>query len=193
MCIINENLDTRHRVFISYHHANDEYYKGFFERACEDIFINESVMDGEYDSCLSDEYVKRLIREEKISLSTVVVVLIGAETYKRKHVDWEISAGLTEKAGGHSGLIGIILPTYYDNPENNDLKKGRFYYKTIPARLSANVKSGYAQICTWDYAFDLDKNSEFKIKQFIEDAFKRKNSESDKINNSLKQMEENEE
>lgn len=187
----NESEYTRHRVFISYHHENDEKYKEAFEKDFGDLFINESVQDGEYDSELSDGYVKRLIREDKISLSTVVVVLIGSETYKRKHVDWEIYAGLTEKAGGHSGLIGIILPSYYDNPVNKKLKVGKYYDSTIPARLNDNIKTKYAKIYKWEDASRTNNSGEYYIKDWINAAFDRKNNESDKIENSRLQMEEN--
>ncbi len=100
---------TRHKVFISYHHANDEAYKREFIRVFQNYFIDKSVHVGEYDEDLSTNYIKRLIREEKITDSSIIVVLIGSETYKRKHVDWEISAGLSCKAGGCSGLIGILF------------------------------------------------------------------------------------
>lgn len=101
---------TKHKVFISFHHANDIQYKKKFIEKFGNYFINKSVDEDEYGDVLSDEYVKRLIREDKISDCSVVVVLIGAETYKRKHVDWEIYAGLSGKAGGYSGLIGVLLP-----------------------------------------------------------------------------------
>lgn len=55
--------DAKHKVFISYHHKNDENYKKDFEKDFGNLFINESVQNGEYDSELSDGYVKRLIRE----------------------------------------------------------------------------------------------------------------------------------
>ena len=188
---VNESEDTRHRVFISYHHKNDDNYKEEFETKFKNLFINESVQDGEYDSELSDRYVKRLIQENNISLSTVVVVLIGAETYKRKHVDWEISAGLTEKVGGRSGLIGIILPSYYDNPVNKKLKVGKYYDSTIPARLNDNIKTKYAKIYKWEDASRINNSGEYYIKDWINAAFDRKNNESDKIENSRLQMEEN--
>lgn len=183
--------DAKHKVFISYHHKNDENYKKDFEKDFGNLFINESVQNGEYDSELSDGYVKRLIREEKISLSTIIVVLIGSETYKRKHIDWEIYAGLTEKAGGHSGLIGILLPTYYSANVNSDLDENKYHSNTIPQRLNDNLKTKYAKIYKWKDAFRINNNGEYKIKDWIEEAFERKDHESEKIKNSRPQMEEN--
>ena len=182
---------TKHKVFISYHHKNDEYYKEKFEEYFEKYFINKSVFEGEYDEELSDEYVKRLIREDKISDCSVVVVLIGAETYKRKHIDWEIYAGLTKKAGGFSGLIGIILPSYYNAEENSTLEKNHYYSSTIPPRLDDNIKSGYAIICNWDSIKHIESNGEYAIVNWIEDAYKRQCCNFDKIDNSRLQFQKN--
>ena len=197
MCVMRrglfESIDTRHRVFISFHHKNDSYYKELFEADFKDLFINESVKDGEYDEDLSDAYIKRLIREEKISKSTVVVVLIGAETYKRKHVDWEIYAGLTEKAGGRSGLIGIILPTYYNNLDNILYPSNCEYNdETIPQRLLDNLKTGFAEIYTWDYIYQQHLvGGEYYIKDCIDNAFSIKDDTNYKTDLSRQQMKKN--
>ncbi len=162
-----------------------------FEDTFEHLFINESVHEGEYDEELSDGYVKRLIQENNVSLSSVVVILIGAETYKRKHVDWEIYAGLTEKVGGHSGLIGILLPTYYSAIENSDLDENKYHINTIPQRLNDNLSTKYAKIYKWEDVFRTNNNGEYMIKDYIDAAFDRKNNESNKIENSRPQMKEN--
>lgn len=182
---------TKHKVFISYHHANDEYYKTKFEEKFEDLFINKSVQDGEYDEDLSDDYVKRLIREEKITDCSVVVVLIGTDTYKRKHVDWEIYAGISGKAGGRSGLIGILLPSYYDSNENKGLKDNEYNADTIPPRLNDNVKTGYAKIYKWGSAIRKNNNGEYYIKGWIDEAFDRKNDDNIKTDNSREQFKRN--
>lgn len=36
------NNDTKHQVFISYYHDDDQYYKDKFEELFGDIFINSS-------------------------------------------------------------------------------------------------------------------------------------------------------
>lgn len=186
----NESEDTRHRVFISYHHKNDEKYKEAFEKDFGDLFINESVQDGEYDSELSAGYIKRLIREEKISLSTVIVVLIGAETYKRKHVDWEISAGIDEKNKCRAGLVGILLPTYFSNQNIRGLGQG---YENIPERLEDNVKTGYAKLYNWFEVITKDSDGKYKIQKIIDEAFERKYNYNIISTNNRKQMEENKE
>ena len=164
---------TRHNVFISYHHENDEGYKNQFVDMYGHLFIDHSVYPGEYDDDLSDEYIKRLIREEKITDSTVIVVLVGEDTYNRKHVDWEIYAGLTDLAGGHSGLLGIIVPPI-GGP------------RVIPARLGDNIQTGYAQCCYWPLI-----QTDVDIELLIDEAFERKNTMANKINNHRLQMQGN--
>ena len=98
---------TKHKVFISFYHHDDQKYKNYI-----DTYINKSVSDGEYSTDNSDEYIKRMIREDKVSDSSVIVVLVGPNTKKRKHVDWEIYAGLRSSINGSSGLVGILLPEF---------------------------------------------------------------------------------
>lgn len=179
---------TRHKVFISYHHANDEVYKREFIRVFQNYFIDKSVHVGEYDEDLSTDYIKRLIREEKITDSSIIVVLIGSETYKRKHVDWEISAGLSCKAGGCSGLIGILLPSYYSSYENSYLKGNGYNSKTIPPRLNDNVESGYSYIYKWDSMAKVSTDGNYAVINWIDEAYNRIYSKSEKIKNSREQF-----
>ena len=100
---------TRHKCFISYHHANDQYYKDKFVKLFDDyldIFIDKSVSDGDISDDSSMDYIMQQIRENYLSDSSVTIVLIGKETWKRKYIDWEISAGIrnTQK-NPRSGLI----------------------------------------------------------------------------------------
>lgn len=133
---------SKHKVFISFYHHDDQEYKDYIDEHLSSNIINKSVRDGEYDSDNSDEYIKRLIREEKISDASVIVVLVGPNTKKRKHVDWEMYAGLRDSINGCSGLMGILLPEIDE----------REYMSILPDRLRDNVKSGYAKIYTWDEA-----------------------------------------
>lgn len=74
--------NSKHKVFISFYHHDDERYKEKVEDYFGDRMISKSVQDGEYDPDDSDGYVKRLIREDKISDSSVLVVLCGPNTAK---------------------------------------------------------------------------------------------------------------
>ena len=108
------NMEQKHKVFISYHHANDQFYK---EKLLEfnenhDIFIDKSVDTGDIDDNLSDENIRTKIRDEYLNDSTVTIVLIGTETWCRKHVDWEIYSSMYDgTVNKKSGILVINLPS----------------------------------------------------------------------------------
>ena len=172
-----KNDSEKHKVFISYYHKGNQKYRDEFERLFGHLFINKSVEEGDIDSDNSDEYIKHLIQEDYISDASVVVVLCGQNTWKRKHVDWEISAGLNKKVGGYSGLLGIHLPTH------PDYKNDKYNSGNIPARLADNLKTKFAKIIDWT-------ENEETMKKKIQEAFDdRANDEL--IDNSREQMDDN--
>ena len=166
------------KVFISFYHNDDQKYKDYIDRNLSRNIINKSVANGEYDSDNSDMYIKQLIRDDKVSDSSVVVVLVGPNTRRRKHVDWEIYAGLSASINGNSGLIGVLLPEF---PLNSS---GEYFVRDLPARLGDNVNSGYADVYTWDYFI---KNFDSIINTSFDNRVVRK----EKIDNSRLQMRRN--
>lgn len=173
--------DTRHKVFISYYHNDDEKhkYREKFEDSFGHIFINKSVEEGDIAPDNSDGYIKRLIQQNYITDTSVLVVLISPKAYCRKHVDWEISAALSKKVGGYSGLLGILLPEFQLTAD------GKYRYDDIPPRLADNVKTEYAKVSTWDWVCA----DESRIKSAVEKAFQARINKADKIDNSRKQFE----
>ncbi len=167
-------MATRHKVFISFYHKDDEKYRVKLENEFGNLFIAKSVQDGGIASENSDEYIKRLIQEKYIEDASVLVVLVGPKTKCRKHVDWEISAGLNKKVGGSSGLIGVLLPTFPLSRENT------YDRDDLPKRLDANVHSGYAKLYKWS-AFTKD---DWSVTSTIQQAFDRRSADSDKIVNT---------
>lgn len=155
-----------HNVFISYHHDNDQYYKNQFELLFSkknEVFINMSVQMGDIDPSIQTDTIRQKIRDEYLRDSTVTIVLIGTETWKRKHVDWEIAASIRQtQYNSRSGLLGIFLPTY---PLSSDNK---FYQYTIPPRLYKNFQCGYAKLYKWT-------TDSSQIQSYIEDAFSTRN------------------
>lgn len=174
---------TKHKTFISYRHKNEHHYptdedakyKRILEGEISSFCINKSVEENEYDTDLSDEYIKRLIREEKISDSSVLIVLCGPETWSRKHVDWEIYAGLRKSINGQSGLIGVLLPNH------PDYHRSHFRADYLPQRLVDNVRSGYANVYDWDYFI---KNAHY----LIENAFNNRIEKQRCVDNTREQM-----
>ena len=123
---------TKRKVFISYHHSGDQDMFDRFVRKCSDqyeVFCDNS-LDGRIRSD-DPEYVNRRIREEHIVGSSITIVLCGANTWKRKYVDWEIHSTLHHE----HALLGIALPSAGRNAQ------GRI---TVPDRLHDNIQSGFA-------------------------------------------------
>jgi hypothetical protein len=57
---------ARHKVFISYHHHNDQNHKDKFVKLFDDyynIFIDGSVDDGDIDDNLPTETIRQEIRD----------------------------------------------------------------------------------------------------------------------------------
>ena len=161
---------TKRRVFVSYHHENDQYWADLFRNIYADtyeIFYDNS-LDDEVDSDDYD-YIYRKIREDYIKGTSITIVLCGAETWKRRFVDWEIRATLYYE----HALLGIILPTAI-NIQNKYI---------VPHRLHDNVISGYAYLILWPTNALLLKNG-------IDTAISRSKQKS-LINNSREMMKRN--
>ena len=162
-------MSDRHRVFVSYYHKDDQHYKELFERRFSniyDIYVSESVKMGDIDDTkLSTEQILQKIRDEYLRDSTVTVVLIGARTWQRKFVDWEIGASIRQtNFNPRSGLLGILLPTYPKPP-----RKPYDPY-TIPPRLHDNIECSFATIHNW-------RKDPSTVQAWIHEAFKRRNQD----------------
>jgi len=77
MSLLYGNNSSRHKVFVSYHHANDQVYRNHFEKLfanIHDIMVSSSVQIGEIDPNIQTETIRQKIRDEYLSDSTVTVV-----------------------------------------------------------------------------------------------------------------------
>ena len=102
------------KVFISYHHANDQWAKDELQRwaATYGLFEDVSVNTADVDDNLPTERIRCKIRDEYLRDSTVTIVLVGTETKGRKHVDWEIYSSMRDGAiNKQSGILVIQLPS----------------------------------------------------------------------------------
>lgn len=103
-----------HRAFISYHHANDQWYKDELVRFGEEnkIFQNWSVDTGDISDDLTDEQIRVKIRDEYLRDCRVTILLVGTETKYRKHVDWELYSSMhNTQLNKKSGILVILLPS----------------------------------------------------------------------------------
>ena len=159
-------MSNRHKVFVSYHHDNDQEYRESFEGWFSDVYdimVSKSVEIGDIHPNLKTDTIRQKIRDEHLRDSTVTVVLIGVETWKRKHVDWEIGASIRDtKLNPRSGLIGVFLPTH------PDYGRDKYIPHIIPPRLHYNVKCGFAKLYDWN-------NNPSQVQSWIDEAFKGRN------------------
>ena len=158
-------MSNRHKVFVSYHHALDENYKKIFELRFGNAFgaiVPGSFQVGDINPNLSTETIRQKIRDEYLRDTSVTVVLIGAETWQRKHVDWEIGSSIRDtEFNPRSGLLGILLPAY-PRPGPN-----KYNPYTIPPRLHDNIECGFASIYNWS-------EDAGTVQGWIHDAYLRK-------------------
>lgn len=168
----------RHRVFVSYHHANDQGYKESLVNwgVANNIFIDLSVDTGDISDALTDEAIREKIRDEYLRDSSITVVLVGTETKRRKHVDWEIYSSMYDGARNKkSGILVVNLPTInctYFNAAHGEDEKNLLYpsqsnwvsiterteyerrYPEMPDRIIDNLlRSGVRiSVVNWDVA-----------------------------------------
>jgi len=164
-----------HKVFISYHHANDQSYKNALIKYNDEhrIFIDGSVDTGEISDDLTDEAIREKIRDDFLADSTVTIVLVGTETKNRKHVDWEIYSSMRDGlVNKKSGILAITLPTtncthftaahteekqivYPDVTSWTSITERSVYeqrYPYLPARIIDNLLAPKAKVSVtnWD-------------------------------------------
>lgn len=169
---------AKHKIFISYHHANDQAHKEKLLKWNQDnnyeIFIDASVDTGDIDEDLSDETIRQKIRDEYLRDSTVTIVLVGTETKNRKYVDWEIYSSMFDgQVNRKSGVLVIQLPStgcntytaahgdteksvlYSDNHSWVSITTRKAYedrYPYMPSRIIDNLLKTDAKVSvtTWD-------------------------------------------
>ena len=171
-----------HKLFISYHRANDQYYKdqllSINDRS--DIFIDRSVDTDDISDDLDDATIREKIRDEYLRDSSVTILLVGLETKKRKHVDWEIYSSMYDgKVNKRSGVLVINLPstncTYYTAshagekervyPENtswisiDNRKEYESRYPYMPDRIVDNLLNNDAEISVANWS-KIENNSD---------------------------------
>lgn len=191
---------ARHRVFISYYHHDDQRYKDYLIKMQEfnietmqmqSIFEDFSVHENEIDDTgLSSEQIRCIIRDEYIKDATVLILLCGENTKKRKHIDWELHAAMYDSpANRQMGIIVINLPTINqgirasseeEKPLLSDF--GQWYsidnraefeaqYPYMPSRIIDNfVKEVLITVVEWSRI----ENHPTILKQLIDNAFNRR-------------------
>ena len=169
---LRKSDSSRHKCFISYHVAD----MGEVERFVADYgseFLPRSVgvtEDDDFVASTDTEYIKRRIREKYLADSTVTIVLLGAGTWGRKFVDWEISSSLlNDSVNRRSGLLVIPLPSMRNSAH-------------LPDRVSDNWVKGDQAASYSAYRGYPTGLSSFRAD--IEAAFVARGSKGSLVNNS---------
>ena len=103
-----------HKVFISYHHENDQPYKEYLVGMGEwhNLFIDRSVDTGDIPENWDAQKIRQKIRDSYLRDSSVTILLCGEETRYRKHVDWELASSMIDgEVNRKSGILVIALPS----------------------------------------------------------------------------------
>lgn len=112
------------------------------------------------ECCDRIDYVRWLAKEQALSKNTVVVALVGPTSSTCANIDWDIAAALTNVGAGTAGLVGIMLPHYFDMA--SEVRNLRI----IPHRLSDNTICGYATLYTWEHIMQ----SLFNVQAMVQNA-----------------------
>ncbi len=142
-------MNSTHKVFISHHHDNDQAFKEELSKfgIQNRIFIDQSVDTGDISDDLSDESIREKIRDEYLRDSSVTILLAGTDTWRRKHIDWEIYSSMYDgKVNKKSGIIVVSLPTvdcnYYTAPYGDEEK--RLIYPECQSWTSIESREEYS-------------------------------------------------
>lgn len=196
----------RHKVFISYYHQDDQQYKDYLINMQElnpqtwqrqSIFEDYSVHENEIDDTdLTSEQIRCIIRDEYIKDATVLILLCGQNTKKRKHIDWEIHAAMyNSDVNPQMGILVINLPTISSSqamisngereqnimgpfvnwiPLNKDITSLKEKCPYLPERIIENLARDDVQISIVNW--DVISNDASKLKELIDNAYNRRKS-----------------
>jgi hypothetical protein len=185
---------NRHKVFISYYHADDQFYKNEIAKWNEiyNLFDDYSVNDGDIDDTyLTDEAIRVKIRDEYIKDATVLVLLCGSNTKYRKYIDWELHAAMydTEK-NPKMGILVVNLPSCRNNiraVEDREkeivapnakwttfTKRSEYEsaYPDLPSRLIASLVTKHSDITFVNW--NTISNNPFLLQELVDFAYMRR-------------------
>lgn len=196
----------KHKVFISYYHKDDQCYKDKLLKLNKkyDIFDNYSVPENDVDdSGKTRESIRKIIRDKYIKDATVLVLLCGRNTRRRKFIDWELHAAMYDtKKNPKMGILVINLPTIEqcelasdendkilidDNCANwvslTEQQEYQNAFPYLPLRVMDNISKGIPiSVVNWSKIIDNPK----VLKELIHNAFARRKCTVYKNNRQLK-------
>jgi hypothetical protein len=126
---------NKHKVFISFKYTEDHYYKDKLVELSENFgtFVDYSVGEGEISDSLTDEQIRRKVRDEFTKDATVTILLIGKNMNQSKFIDWEVHASMFDTLNNPKmGIVCINLPDVRDSMiDCNNIIKNSVYWSSI--------------------------------------------------------------
>lgn len=198
---------NKHRVFISYYHRDDQYYRNLLERMNYDSWLFEdlSVGDGDIDDrYLTSEQIRREIRDNYINNATVLILLCGPNTRRRKHIDWEIHMAMTDYDNNSKMSVLVInLPNSNNRlMSNSDRERqligpGIYSWSNIdtaidveermpdlPDRIKENILRDNVEVCAvnWNTIY----NNKSILKELVDISYRRRRTQNYDISTPLR-------
>lgn len=159
-----------------------------------EIFIDRSVDTGDISDDLDDQAIRQKIRDEYLRDSTVTILLVGRNTWRRKHVDWEIYSSMFDgQVNKKSGILVVNLPSagsdYCTAPRTDEQRavhphipnwitideaEYRRRYPCMPDRIMDNLLTTKALVSVTPWSAIANKPSNLKF--LIDVAFRDRQS-----------------
>lgn len=184
----------RHKVFISYYHEDDQSYKNALLQANDryTLFDDWSVQEGEIeDDNLSAERIRQIIRDDYMRDATVLILLCGQNSRRRKHIDWEIHTAMFDTSKNPKmGVLVINLPSVPSRVRAGETEDKELVakhsttwcslstrqeyedaYPCMPSRIIDNFEKDVPiSVVEWSTI----QNDPNRLMQLIDNAFKRR-------------------
>ncbi len=159
------------KIFISYHLADTKHVRKIKKILDENSIDYYSVPENKDFTGVHNEEISKFILS-KMRSCHIILCVVGTETYKRPHVDYELHQALKGGVGRRLGIITLMLETRGDSIYNID-------YETFPNRLQDNL----------NYIV-LTQNASFsqKLEDVINEANAKRNDNRIQVNNNRKCM-----
>lgn len=169
---------VKRRCFISYHHADEREVQAFLHAYSNaEVFTHRALgldMANDIVDSNDTDYVMRRIRGQYMQNTSVTIVMVGQNTWKRRYVDWEIAASLRNGFGNPAnGLLGIKLPSF------------AYAIGQYPDRLNDNLKAQGVAHGAPCYARCISyPTNSAELRAAIEETYQRRQTQSHLINNT---------
>jgi hypothetical protein len=149
------NVKNNKKIFISYVRNDSKKYINEIKKKLTDMQFDPITEMVDLTKKYDDQGIRTIIRDKYMKDCDYVLVLLSKNSWKRKHIDWEISAALRDsKFNPRKAVVTVFMPSYGEIFIRNTSK--------TPQRLIGNIKKGYIQTITYNQLLTTNSNDVFK-------------------------------